>query len=657
MAILKGIDEGEDAIRGYEQDPLHGLAEAFLDVAKATYNESAVDIFGGTSFYRSKPAVAAMKKFFVENSYDPKDPRFNAETNSNAAKNIQEHIEHMGAIFDNDSKQAMKEAANPLGEFTPVVGMAYPVHKNVLMSAIFDQILPKAVAPKPKFTLSLETRIMIDTTGKRYDMFLEQNKIMDVVDSAVPNMDVIITLPEYRSIDILKDKFSLVGSKHNLSIKSVVTGLIANTWVKPGDYYYDATQQKIVQMASTGTAALLPVIFATGDIGFTPTYGTNDAIINKEFKIATTIDANGTVKELTGKLIGARGHVDNRFEFSIVGPDATAITALQFHAVVDVSSAAYKTPKFTWELRTDWFEIPEAPHITCQVTPEAVKDIQALYDVNHITKLMGMMNLGLLHWKDGHILQDLDRSFISMPNAQKTTAAVDWAPPVGQYMGDYITWRERTFMDQLDWSVSQLINVLNDENMTVLVVGRADIIKRVTPSTVAYTAPSNIGPIELDFTRTIVTSDKRVYNFVSTQKMRDNNNLIILLIPRNTMRITYQIVDYQMYVSNEIRDAEAFELPSMTCFERWMFLQYQPIQGRIQIMNVKGTRETIANPDPIGQNAMNNYTANGNTYASSVNGVAKTAGDFIGQAGTVGATVQPNRTVDTKPGYIDPKTM
>ena len=49
-------------------------------------------------------------------------------------------------------------------------------------------------------------------------------------------------------------------------------------------------------------------------------------------------------------------------------------------------------------------------------------------------------------------------------------------------------------------------------------------------------------------------------------------------------------------------------------------------------MNVMGTREQIENPDPIGNNAMNDNTANYSTYASTVNGVAKTAGDFVGQA-------------------------
>ena len=79
--------------------------------------------------------------------------------------------------------------------------------------------------------------------------------------------------------------------------------------------------------------------------------------------------------------------------------------------------------------------------------------------------------------------------------------------------------------------------------------------------------------------------------------------------------------DYQLYISNEIRDTENYQLPGMTCFERWLFLQYQPVQGRCRIVNPKGMREQIINSDPIGTNAMNDFTANGPDYASTVNGV------------------------------------
>ena len=193
--------------------------------------------------------------------------------------------------------------------------------------------------------------------------------------------------------------------------------------------------------------------------------------------------------------------------------------------------------------------------------------------------------------------------------------------------------------------------------MTILVVGRPEIIRNIVPQEYTYQAPSNIGPVQLDYTLPFVSTDKRVYNFVSSQKMRHDNNLILMLIPRNTMRITYKLIDYQLYVSNEIRDTVNYELPGMTCFERWLFLQYQPVQGRIQIMNVMGTREQIENNNPVADRAMHDDTANYSSYASSVNGVVKTSdGSFIGVAKTATqAAAHENKAVVGNPtGFAAP---
>jgi hypothetical protein len=184
-------------------------------------------------------------------------------------------------------------------------------------------------------------------------------------------------------------------------------------------------------------------------------------------------------------------------------------------------------------------------------------------------------------------------------------------------------------MEYLDIMVSRMLQVLNDENMTITVFGRPDLIRRITPTEYTYTSPSNIGPVELDYKKTVVTSDKRVYQFISSQKMRNNNNLIIILNPRNTGRIIYKIIDYQLYISNEIRDVTNVALPAITCFERWRFLQFQPVQGRLQIMNPTGLKEDIDNADPIGTNAMNDVTANGISYTSTVNGATTTKGTVV----------------------------
>jgi hypothetical protein len=89
--------------------------------------------------------------------------------------------------------------------------------------------------------------------------------------------------------------------------------------------------------------------------------------------------------------------------------------------------------------------------------------------------------------------------------------------------------------------------------------------------------------------------------------MIGNNNLIVILNPRNTERIIYRIYDYQTYVSNEIRNAELYTLPAIHAFERWKFVEYQPVQGRIQIKNPSGLVDHEPNLDPIGTTARTDH--------------------------------------------------
>ena len=75
---------------------------------------------------------------------------------------------------------------------------------------------------------------------------------------------------------------------------------------------------------------------------------------------------------------------------------------------------------------------------------------------------------------------------------------------------------------------------------------------------------------------------------LGSDKLRDTNELMIILNPRNSERICYRIYDYQLYISNEIRNIANPALPAIHAFERWKIIGYQPVQGRINIVNPSG---------------------------------------------------------------------
>lgn len=607
MAVVGNPTGKNDSIlRGYEQDSMHGIASQFAQIAKAGLSEQ-VDLYSEPrKFFMSDTLNNEMRSFFVENAFDKQDPKFSS------IDAVNEEYGMLNALYQNDVK-GICEAA-PLGAYNPVVGITFPMHKNLLMTTVFDKgAIPKDVADTPQFTLSMETRTMYSPDGREIDMFLEQNKIKDVIERAVPHKDVVIMLPEDQETDVL----ALLGATNktvaNVSRSSKVTKLLVkDVYVAKGEEKYDADTKEIV--VETAGAVGTKVI-TVEPVKFVAAYGQYDRTFQKRIDLIVPTDNAGATRKEIFQFAGSMHK--NRFTFMASSANVVGVV---LSAALDVSSAAYETPKVKWSSRTDYFEIPEAPHMTVTISPEETKDIQAMYNVNQLTKIMSMIKLSILNYKDDKILENLDESFLNLPATSKVTGAFNFVPP-DNFLGSHVTWRYETFMDYLDTQITTMLQVLNDENMTVSIFGRPELIRKITPKEYTYTTPPSIGPVILDYKKTVKTSDNRVYQFISSNKMRNDNNLIIILNPRNTNRVIYKIFDYQLYVGNEIRDTANYQLPAVTAFERFLFVQYQPVQGRIQIVNPTGLIEDIENKTPVSKDrAMNDYTANKITYTHDAKG-------------------------------------
>lgn len=590
---------------GFVLSEMAPLASEFANVSRNILNESGIDIFQNpTTVLHQQSSREALRDLFVNESADP------AEFGGNMQA-FQEHNNDMGELFENDCTALLEYA--PMTQFNPVIGMTFPIHKNILMNNIFDKgAIPKFVAREPKFTLTMETRLLVTPDGQEIDMFLEQNKMYAAIESTAPMQDVILDLPEAMTTDVLS-KVNGTGMENdhdsNLSIESAVSAVLVKSYVLPGETYFDPEADGGKGQEKVATEAGEKDIWVKiPPANFTPYYGEYDRILMQPVRVkARKLDVDG--KTVVNVLVEGTmsGYTQkNKFLIQCSNP---AITKIKLSVRMDTSSAMLRTCSVKWKTNTQIVEIPNAIPINVPVSPEEVKDIGALYQVNQLTKIMSMFKLTLANYKDDKIHKFLDESFIRMPEANKLAKTFDFAPREGYY-SDHIEWRSKTFMDALDTHVTNLLQVLNDPNMTITVIGNADLIRKITPTEYTYQSPSNIGPVALDYQKTVVTSDKRVYNFISSDKLRDNKNLIVLLCPRNTERIVYRLYDYQLYVSNEIRNAVNYALPAIHAFERFKMVEYQPVQARIKILNPTGLRDYVPNDDPIGVNLMNNYTMN-----------------------------------------------
>lgn len=570
----------------YTKTEISPLCESFANIATNIAKQNTQDIFGNPAATIMDPGSReALRRFYVENSYDVNDPNMDDRA-------IDEHIKMMNESFINECEAITENAT--IGAFNPVIGMSIPMHKFILMNTIFDKGgIPKLVTKSPKWTETLQYPILIAPDGEKIDLFLNQNRIKETMDKTAPFVTYDVALPEVGATDFL-DADHLGHPTGHLSIASYVSAV-----------------QVAVKTTADGEATdtWIPVNYE-----FKPTYGTNARVFQETFKYTSKDEDGNDIETYEDVIAGSMN--EDKFTLMTVKQGAV-IKQVRLTVKVDTSDARQKTPSVTWTSKTDLFEIPEANPINTTVAPELLKDVAALYNVNHLSVVMSLIKLLLENYKDDTIKQELDESFATLAPWQKVYHKFDFAPREG-YAHDHVQWRKDTFFDALDTYVTELVSVWRDPNVVVGIFGRPDLIRKITPTEYVYHTPSSIGPINLDFSRTVCTSDNRVYNFMSSMKLNGTDQLIIVINPRNTDRFIYRIYDYQLYVSNEIRNAENPTLPAIHAFERFKFCQYQPVQGRLDILNPSGLRQ--ADTDAWGYHSDNAGVIANNGYSTANNG-------------------------------------
>jgi len=587
------------------KSPMYAYAAAFCDAQQNILRESSID-------YGFEPIRAltvpsnrdALERFFVENSVIGNRDYMSAEE-------YEDQITMMKEAFINDLQAVQENATASLSTWNPMVGISLPMHKYLMLNCVFAQAVPRYVAKSPSWTETMETRFMITPEGERIDIANQQNQIFRAWKSANMPKHVAIGLPESNSIDILATYFGVPRTDHNLSVATHIEAVLVEGSYEEGDNIAVAAASTTPEentFAIIGEEGKFETKPATGAgsgyvwkpwvAEFTPGYGEYNRIIAQPVDMVIK-NASGVEESFHDVLFAS--HKDNLFEINSGGK----IKAVQLYARYDSSTRMLKTNRVEWQERTTFVQIPENDGITIPITPEEVKDIGAQYGINQVTKYMSMIKDILENVKDDDIHEQLDESFLRLDDDHKLQKTIDFAPRPGYY-SDHLEWLQKTFMNTLDQYVTGLITVLRDPNMQICIIGRPGLIRQITPVEYSYSTPSSIGPIELDFHKTVVTSDKRVYNFLSSDKLFGNDNLIVLLIPKNTDRIIYRLYDYQMYISNEIRDAQNPALPALTAFQRYKFFAYQEVQGRLFVANPTGLREHLPNVAPIDSQYTNN---------------------------------------------------
>ena len=603
-------------------NPMYAMAKEYVNTMKAIKESSTRDMFRETAVcVNDDSAREALKEYYMKDIFDSSDPRY--ADNMDAQNEAYEDAE----LYFENYVQAVNENAS-INSQNPVIAMTPPVHKDILMNNIWNQgIIPKMVTDSPVITIEREIRWMITPDGERFDMFRQQYKISKALEAVRPMKS--IYLPnnvKAGEIDVLMRMFNVSKETEHFDNDIHISGVVAPRLVKPGE---TIKVVKALDLDDSNTMVEHTTNFedytnATSDdvlienaiwevrITTAPGYGeSSKTYFNREVKISPASNSGSGITT-TDTTVYVSGFLQ-RDELTVSVNDPV-VKGVVVSARQAASSGTIVSPTGEWERLSKIEKIPEATHLVTTVSPEELKDIAALYNVNQITKHMSIFKVILENYRDDKIRLKLDDSFRRMPWRDGFSYVFDMAP-TEQYALDHITWRKATFMDAVDTWVTKMLQILNDPNMSVNFVGRADIIRKLTPTDYIYQSSQAMGPIPLDFVRTVTTTDNRNYQFVSSDKMRDNNNIICILTPRNSERFMYRIYDYQTYVSNELRDPRNQNLPAISCFDRWEMFEYQPVQSRIHILNPTGYRSLPPAQDMFGSTiGANDWSIDDPTY-------------------------------------------
>ena len=311
---IAGVRETKTIGNSYRKSPLAAYAKAFTECAQSIMKEDGYDIFlEPQKVYHRRDSKEAMKRFFVENCFDENNPMLDSDDREDL-------YEQAEAQFNNDVDALMEHSAP--ADYNPIVGMALPIHKLILMNNVYDKgVLQKVTAVQPKFTISLERRLLVTPEGEEIDMFLQQNEMTAAIDATNPVHDVVLSLPVTEDYDIITDEFGGT-SQDNLDISTYISAVkVPNVLFEVGDILPDENGY-INKDGQTALEEETHDVWFRTDIRFAPNYGgpnRYERTVTTPLQITYKDAANGgavTVKKaiITGSMNKNRFNIADLFK-------------------------------------------------------------------------------------------------------------------------------------------------------------------------------------------------------------------------------------------------------------------------------------------------------------------------------------------------------
>ena len=460
--------------------------------------------------------------------------------------------ETLKQLMENARKDILNEA-QMTGSLKPIVGLTMPLLKLYWVKNVFKDFIPTEVAEDVAFTRAIERQYIIGADGQKYMLPEAYNDpSVNLGNAARQKLNAEVIPVPSAEFDLIE---KAGGSRSNDD--QVSTQFFVNSVTYKSGEPDQNTTVKVRLKAEPGTGAF------------------REKIVNEAGELVDIL--MGEVDFETGYLtvMSAKGNI-------------TGITVEGYLS----SENNLRNLTIGWTKEVHNFTIPDGVHVSTGLTQERIKDEKVIYNIDSQAKAISQMNEVVAQIKDSSIKNFLDDSAERIKGTDLyVSTTFDCKPPAAALTTTPIEWRKDELKDTLDKISLDLAAILQNENVSIRVLGNPKDIRLLDDVQWMYGNDSEIGGCKLGY-QIGLYNNNRNFMIGSSWKI-PQGKIKLLLIPMDETQITYKMWEYQFFITNEYREDKNLRVPAVTVSERYLIDEVMPVAGDITIKNNKNSSSEI----------------------------------------------------------------
>lgn len=468
----------------------------------------------------------------------------------------QMNVSKMEQLMENATTTILNEAGS--SNLNPIVGLTFPLLKYNWIENVFKDYFHVEIATTPIINRQIERIFLQDSNGNKYmlpDAFNDGEHLEEVLD----------------------------GSERKLYGEEIPMGLQFNLLEKSGG-------SMRVRDEISRNFRISEISFKKGTDSNAKTGKVNVNIkpdaANCNFTVAVscTVTKDGQeAEEVQDMLSGSINYMTGMLN---LGCSAGYITGVKVKGSLS-SENNLASSSVGWETRNKQFVIPVGRHLNTGLTVERMQDEGIIYKTDAQAKAISNMTMVLNQIKDGDMLRVLNDSKATIEGNEKLFIKGQFNCDLdGEYALTKVEYRSIMLKEELDKMAEKLKRVLRNQSVFFAVVGHPDDIRLLKDINWQFTdGKSVVGGTRITYSFGLINADHK-FLVLSSAKCK-KGALRVIVRPMTDDQISYIHFDYTFAISNNYRDPNMPNVPSVMTTQRYLTDEVVPVQGYLEILNNK----------------------------------------------------------------------